>query len=293
MDEYKEYKIMSDSKEYNLLNGKVVRYDYDFWHSYWNDKRGFVTSVTQINDIAAPKETSLMEWYKNSDAMHIQDKTEQGKSNGTEVHKALDDLCQGKEIDISSLKPRAKEAVASFTQWIRHFQPQTLKSERVVFYDDGERFFAGTIDAVCKFVIEDGKTWMVLIDYKNAKQIGFSYWLQVLAYKAAYEQSYGEKIDEVAILQLGTAHKTVNSRKPYLGKYPTNGMGWAWLTCPKHITIEDWWRVYELYRSVNGGIFPEPRKVPIYAKTFKLMERSKDSTEIKLLEDDIITNREE
>jgi hypothetical protein len=94
----------------------------------------------------------------------------------------------------------------------------------------------------------------VLVDFKtNKSSIYFTNKLQVMAYKQAYEETSGEKIDECYILRLGTTHK----------------IGYEYKLIDE-VDIKDFMNVYQTYLRINGGKIEEPPMIDVYPDTLKL-----------------------
>ena len=109
--------------------------------------------------------------------------------------------------------------------------------------------YAGTLDLVCTI---GGKR--VLVDFKTNKGgIYFTNKLQIMAYKQAYEETTGEKIDECWILRLGTTHKTGYEYKKI-----------------DEVSVTDFMNVYQVYLRMNGGKIEEPPMVDEYPEILKL-----------------------
>lgn len=60
--------------------------------------------------------------------------------------------------------------------------------------------FAGTLDAIGKMKI-DGKDALVVMDWKTSNKLYPEYALQIAAYAKAYEELFGQKIDEGLIVK--------------------------------------------------------------------------------------------
>lgn len=255
-----------NEKIVKLKNGKI-RYISDDWsHSYWNDELGYIAGVTTILEQALPTPYGLKQWWKNTEAGVIEQRLEKAKQHGSDVHKIVDQLNQGETVETTELSIPVKKDLASYIEWFREWKPEETESEQILFYKDPDMMFAGTCDLV--FTL-DGHT--VLLDVKTSAQVGLSAFLQVRAYSAAYMQSYGKKIDECLILQLGTNHKKINYRTPILGK-PSNGQGWSvYRVDPDKYDFTAWQRIYDTWTLLNDG-YPAPPKIIEYPKVFQLFE---------------------
>lgn len=234
--------------KYNIVQKMV-----DDTHYYWVDGE-FFPSVTRILDVAAPKEYGLINWFKNNTAEDIEAKSKEAVDNGTLVHDACEKLLNGIEISIKDYPVRAKKALMSLASedsqklgWFETYKPTNITTEQMVA--SKELKYAGTLDLVCNI---NGKR--CLVDFKtNKSAIYFSNKLQVMAYKKAYEESTGDKIDECYVLRLGSQHK----------------VGYEFLKV-EDVTVNDFMKVYGIYLTMNGGKIEDPPVIDVYPETLKL-----------------------
>lgn len=255
-----------NQREYALKNGKVRRIEEEFGHSYWHESKGWAAGVTTILSEALPTPLGLKLYWQNMDRAQIERTLERAQEHGSTVHNFIDHLNQGEKIEVGDQPVAVKKDLASYIEWFRTYQPEEVESEQVTFYDDGALMFAGTTDMV---FLMNGKR--VLLDIKTSNQVGLSAFLQVTAYAQAYEQSYGDTIDELLILQLGTAHKKLNTRTTVLDK-PSNGIGWKiYQVDQTKYSWQHFQQVYDTWLMIHDG-YPEPPKVVEYPDTFQLLE---------------------
>lgn len=255
-----------NKKEVKLANGSIRKVDDEFGHSYWHDEYGYSVGVTTILSETLPTPIGLKEWYKLQDKYTIEKVFKEAQEQGTTTHNFIEQLNLAQEVDLSQESLETKKQVSSYIDWVRNWNPEKMQTEQVIFYLDKNMQFAGTVDIICMI---DGKR--VLVDIKTSNQVGLSAFLQVEAYAKAYEASYGEKIDQTLILQLGTSHKTLNTRKPIMGK-PSNGVGWKIHDHNK--TWNDFTLTYQMWQMLHDGEYPEPPKVVEYPDKMKLFEVS-------------------
>lgn len=249
---------------YKLANGTLRKVEDEFGHSYWHDDYGYSAGATTILSETLPTPYGLKQWYQTEDKYTIEKVFKEAQEQGTLTHQIIEQLNLAKEVDISQERAETKKQVTAYMEWVRTWQPEKIQTEQVCFFINDDMQYAGTIDIVARI---DGI--LTLIDLKTSNQIGISAHLQVAAYAQAYEQSYGEKIEKTLILQLGTTHRTLNSRNPIMGR-PSNGV--AWKIHEHNRTIEDWNLTYKMWMMMHDNIYPEPPKVIEYPEKVKLFE---------------------
>ena len=224
----------------------IVQKVIDDTHFYWVDGE-FMPSVSHILDIAAPKEFGLINFFKTNTPEEIDAISGKAKENGTLLHDACDKLLNGLEIPLKDYPLKAKKALLSLVQWYDATLPKNISTEQMVASKINK--YAGTLDLVCTI---GGKR--VLVDFKTNKGgIYFTNKLQIMAYKQAYEETTGDKIDECWILRLGTTHKVGYEYKRI-----------------DDVSIQDFMNVYQVYLRMNGGKVEEPPLIDEYPDVLKL-----------------------
>jgi hypothetical protein len=223
----------------------IVQKMVDDTHYYWVEGE-FMPSVTHILDVSAPKEFGLINFFKQNTPEEIEEISGKARENGTLVHDACEKLLNGVEIPLSEYPTKAKKALMAFNDWFYTVNPTNMVTEQMVA--SKEYKYAGTLDLVCN--IGDKR---VLIDFKtNKSSIYFSNKLQVQAYRQAYEETTGDKIDECWILRLGTTHK----------------IGYEFKLIDE-VGVKDFMNVYETYLQMNGGEIEKPPMIDVYPELLK------------------------
>jgi len=268
--------IRSNGKVYKLKIGEVIRFDTDISHFYWINGV-FAPSVTGILDATMPVPFGLKMFWQTNTKQEADQIFEDAGLLGTKMHDAFEKLLHGLQLNVLKDYPteREKKILMAFEDWFKAYTPSNFQPEQIVA---SKKFkYAGTLDFVGKI---DGKVW--LIDFKTSSGVRLSHKLQVLAYKQAYEESYGIKIDKVAILRLGTLHKGNGKAKE--GKLKDTGAGWEIQTADEmnvivdgkkktvKLTIKDFMRFYQTYLMLNGGKVPEPAEIAVYPETMQILE---------------------
>lgn len=167
----------------------------------------FVPSVTWICEYF-PKSTAYFKWLASKGWDEAEAIKTAAGDKGSRVHKAIQDLIEGKEVFIDAKYPSIHDeepkelsfeeydAVLSFARWYKETKPEILACEFAVWGDG----YAGTVDLLCR-IGED----VYLIDFKTSAYIWPSHELQVSAYKHAIEiDRLGAPVElKLAILQVG------------------------------------------------------------------------------------------
>ena len=132
-----------------------------------------VPSVTQILQKVFPnKYKDIPKWILNNKANY-----------GTEVHKAIEDLENGKVIEIDSVY--VNESLKQFGRLKRENQMEVIEQEQMIHY---EYFYAGRFDMIANV---NGKR--CLCDIKTTAELDKDYLSWQLS---MYELGYGEKFDK-------------------------------------------------------------------------------------------------
>jgi hypothetical protein len=176
----------------------------------------FVPSVTWIAG-HYPKGIGFYKWLAQKGWDESQAIKTSAGDKGSKVHKAVEDLLNGKEIKIDSkyLNPSTTEmeelmveeyeCILSFYDWYQKVKPEICLVESMLFNSKEE--YAGTVDIICKI---DG-VWYI-IDLKTSQYIWKEHEIQISAYKHCdyyYDAKEGlikvpiEEEPKLAILQLG------------------------------------------------------------------------------------------
>ena|SRR3990167_6489732 len=136
---------------------------------------------------------------------------------GSKVHKAIEDLLDGKEVKMNSkyvspatdkeeeLSLEEYECLMSFQAWHSEVKPRLMAKELIV--SNKEYGYAGTVDFICEI---EGKIWV--IDFKTSQNVWPEHELQVSAYAHALRDAY-QHIDKLGILQLGYRKNKKNYNK--------------------------------------------------------------------------------
>ena len=114
---------------------------------------------------------------------------------GSEVHSLLELYILGKGFSLEDQSDEVIKAYEAFRLWEKTVNLQVSKPEQIVW--SKKHRFAGTLDVVGYL---NGK--LFVIDFKTSKGFYDEYLLQIAAYKEAYQEMTGEKVEGVGILRL-------------------------------------------------------------------------------------------
>lgn len=252
--------ILTEHKKKNLLfDGELKQINFFDNRLYKRSDDKFYPSVTTILQYF-PKDKFFESWLK--DVGHNADIiVRKAAEEGTQVHQAVEQLVEGKEISWLDDYGNAKysmivwEMIMKFAEFWQTCKPKLIHTEQFVFSDTYE--YAGTADLVIEL---DGKVW--LLDVKTSNSLYDSYDLQVSAYAHAFTELTGEKIDRTGILWLKSL-KRGDSKKE--GVY--QGKGWEIKAIDN---VEDnmkmFMNIYEIYKLKTKDLIPTYKSYPITIK---------------------------
>lgn len=255
--------IKSNGKIYKLNVGELVRFETDISHYYWLNGE-FMPGVSTILTEASPTPYGLKLFWQQNSKEEADTLFETAGDFGSKMHDAFERLLLSQELNLLNDYPSEKEkkCLMSFKDWFSYYKPTEFESEQPIA--SGKYKYAGTLDFVGMI---NGERW--LIDFKTSNAIHFSHQLQVLAYKQAYEESYGIKIDRVGIARFGTIHK--GNGEPKDGKLKETGKNWEFKEV-KNYTIDDFMNIYKTFLTLHGGQIPVPAEIAVYPETLKLLD---------------------
>jgi len=225
-------------KKYALENGIVLSYHDDKHMYYVNDKK--VESVTGICQRGVPK-PQLINWLVNTPMNEVKrlineklDMGEQldramlerifatakkkpdtfkdeGALVGSVVHGLIEDYLNNKKIPTQSDK-----AVVNcwnlFLDWWNKQEYKTVHIEKKIY--SSKYNYAGTLD----LVVKDKNNKLVLIDIKTSNHVTFDYFLQLNAYKSAYEEETAKKISSAFVVRLPKKDSNIEIKQIPLNK---------------------------------------------------------------------------
>lgn len=257
---------------YVLRQCEVIRFEDEFGHSYMINEEP-VAGVTTLLSMGMPVEQGLLEYFKRTDKETQEEILVDAMDRGSNVHHAIEMLLLGKSVESEQLRRlREKFGVAAFVDFFQKVEMAEISPEQVVAYIKGDVKFAGTLDLKVVLVF-NGKR--IIIDFKTSTVHSRKNELQVIAYKEAYEQSTGKKIDDCYVLYLGTKHKGTRSGAVDQNGIPSSGVGWFIVRAD--VTFDDFMLAYRMALFMNKGVYPRPHKTVVFPEKWKILERNKET----------------
>lgn len=229
--------VNDELKQINFLDERFYQYD----------ENTYLPSATYVLK-CYPTAPQLIQWYKDV-GNNAKIMMERAAESGTKVHNAISEKIRDKKLSWDGKNYTEEEwvGILKFLRFKELTNPIIITNESKVF--SLEKKYAGTIDLLCK--IGDK---IYLIDFKFANAVHNDYFLQLIAYKNAIEETHKDiKIDEIAILHLKADTK---SEKIDLDKKIFQGFGWQ-LKFPKD-SFETLTRIYDHVLDIFYYINPNP-----------------------------------
>lgn len=234
-------------KQVNVLDSRFYRREGNYYPS--------VTSVLNY----FPKNQFFHSWLKdvghNSDII-----ASKAAGEGTQVHNAVDDFLNGKEITWIDEFGNAKynldvwRMILKFADFWNTHKPELIATEYHLFSD--EHRYAGTADLVVKLF---DNIW--LLDLKTSNSLHTSYDLQLAAYATAWNETHDEKVTHTGILWV-----KANTRSEGKGD-KIQGKGWE-LKFVNDIekNFKMFKNIYEIYTLENPNFKPVTETLPTSVK---------------------------
>ena len=225
-------------KKHTLKNNIILSYNEDKHIYYVNDQK--VESVTGICGRGLPK-PNLVNWLVATPLNEVKRlinekldnnepldraglerifKTAKEKTNkikedaglvGTVVHGLIEDFLKGKDIPKQS-DPAVVNCWNLFLDWWNKQEYEVVELEKKIY--SKKYNYAGTLD----LVVKDKKGNLVLMDIKTSNFISFDYFLQLNAYKFAYEEETGSKVSKSFIVKLSKKDAEIEIKEIPLNK---------------------------------------------------------------------------
>jgi hypothetical protein len=234
-------------KQVNVLDSRFYRREGAYYPS--------VTSVLNY----FPKNQFFHSWLKdvghNSDIIAAK-----AAGEGTQVHTAVDDFLNGKEITWIDEFGNAKynldvwRMILRFADFWNTHKPELIATEYHLFSD--EHKYAGTADLVVRLF---DNIW--LLDLKTSNSLHTSYDLQLAAYATAWNETHDEKVTHTGILWV-----KANTRGEGKGD-KIQGKGWELKVVndiEKNFTMFK--NIYEIYTLENPNFKPVTETLPTSVK---------------------------
>jgi len=238
-----------DNKQVNVLDQRFYRRNGEYYPS--------VSSILNY----FPKNRFFHDWLK--DVGHNADIiAAKAASEGTQVHNAVEDFLNGKEIEWLDEYENAKYSlevwrmILKFADFWNTHKPELVAAEYHLFSDKYE--YAGTADLIVRF---KEKLW--LMDVKTSNSLHTSYELQLAAYASAWNETHDEKITDCGIIWLKAA-----TRGPDKQGKKVQGDGWQlkMFETPIDESMTMFTKIYDIYRLENPENKPYSEQLPTSIK---------------------------
>jgi hypothetical protein len=203
------------NKFINQLENKITIPDEHWYKSTKSDK--WLPSVTTLLD-AYPKGAAYVLWLKNV-GMNASQILKEAGDIGSNVHSAIDQYVKTGQLKFLNDEGRELwkweewELICKAMEFFERYKPDVIVHE--FSFASEELGYGGTIDMVCQI---NGQNW--IIDYKSGNGIYESHYLQISAYKKAWEKLN----PQYPIYKLGLLHLKAATRKEVEGSI--QGKGW-------------------------------------------------------------------
>ena len=279
-----------DRVYYELANVEIMKLEVDDEHYYYGGEKGkekqFYLSVTRILDIAGPFPEALRTYLRVTSYEEQKDRLEYTAGRGSGLHGALEDLMNGKELDMKDYRTRfEKDAIVTFIRMIKFLAPTKYETEIIVA--DADLRLAGTldfegwvdewkltalleptryldVDSDGDFQLKEAhlqlpdnkKRSRVVIDWKFTGRSAYSHEVQVAAYKTMYNKS-----------RRGTVSRCFTWRYSPRHKY---GFDFK----ESHLDYNSFKRIYTTAIEYLSG-FPEPPIIKRYPDKVRLYDTVK------------------
>lgn len=226
---------------YELSNCEIMRLDTDDEHYYYGGPKGeekkYFLSLTKVLDIGAPFPEGLRQYLRMTSFEEQKDRLEYTGARGSKLHNALDELMQGKQLDLREYPSSyEKDAVTTFIRMMRFLDPGKYHTELIVA--DPDLRIAGTLDFEgwvddwkltallnpVKYleIDSDGDFQLkqqhinlpdysvrvhIIIDWKFTGRNSYSHKVQVAAYKTMFNKSRRGRVQRSFTWRYSSRHK--------------------------------------------------------------------------------------
>jgi hypothetical protein len=238
----------ADNKQMNVLDQRFYRRNEKYYPS--------VSSILNY----FPKNQYFHSWLKdvghNSDII-----ASKAAFEGTQVHNAIDDFLNGKEINWLDEFGNAQysldvwKMILKFADFWNTHKPELVATEYHLFSDEHE--YAGTTDIICRL---NNQLW--LLDNKTSNSLHTSYDLQLASYAKAWNETHDKHIERTGILWL----KASTRGEDKSGK-KIQGKGWQLKEVDDiDRNFEMFLKIYDIFKLENPDAKPATETLPTTCK---------------------------
>lgn len=233
----------------------IVKKEMDGSHFYYVDGK-FFPGVTTILGEAMPTPYALRYWIGEVGNEKAQVKLERAGERGTAIHNACELLLRGETLDLRKFPQKEdKRCLAGFVNWVSEFNPKFDDTQKDIEFTVASQVgYAGTVDFKCTL---ENEPWIV--DIKTSAAVYDSHKLQLGAYQQAYFEMTGIKA------RMGILHLNSKVKKGWTFHQDLEIAG-------KPVEFEDFKKVFEVYKMLNGGKIKEPNLTEVYPDFLNLYQ---------------------
>lgn len=253
------HKMATKKQLYKLYKPVIVRKEVDDEHFYWVNGK-YVPGVTRIIQEAMPMPYALRYWIGEVGNEKAEAKLKKAGERGTSIHDACEALLRGRTVHLDKEFPdrKDKKCIVAFIDWAYKIQPK-IDPKYIEFTVASRHGYAGTLDLFCYI---DKEPW--IIDLKTSAGIYDSHMIQLTSYQHAFKEMSGIEA------KMGILHLNYRTKK-----------GWSFIDKiqikKKPVTIDDFLKVFEVYKMINGGVIPPPPITDIYPSQVRLYDEKKEA----------------
>ncbi len=244
------------------IKRKVIDDKHYYYVEDESGKERFFPSVTTILGETLPTPPALKIWLGEVGNEKAQAKLEAAGDRGTKIHGACEQLLQGSPVYLKQNFPAKedKKAITGFINWCNDYSPRVADMGDIERQIASEFGYAGTLDLFCYIKNDQGVEEPWIIDFKTSAGVYDSHKLQI----TAYQQAFYEMTDIAA--KTGILHLNPRVKKGYSFHTEMEIGG-------KKVKVDDFLKVFEVYKMLNGGQVKEPRLVDAFPDVVTLYEQ--------------------
>ncbi len=146
----------------------------------------------RVDDLTEEKAFIILDKAKK----HAYELAKQEADIGSRIHELIHQHLLGQEVEIINEEDKVQAGFLAYLGWLQEHKFKALEIEMRLAHPT--YLYAGTLDVVG---ILDGE--LAILDWKSSGGIYLENYLQISAYKKAYEETTGKEVKRVFIIHLG------------------------------------------------------------------------------------------
>ena len=171
------------------------------WYQVFRDNKDlgyFPSSTTILN--AYPQSAHLTRWIAEHGMEEAERIRDDAGISGTAVHTAIENLIAGQTLLRVGYSLKEWWKISTFVSWWQEYKPEVLATEVALFSKKYK--FAGRVDCIAKI---NGK--ITVVDWKTSGSLHEHFPLQFASYAQAVEENTDLKVEQTAVVQMGSKSK--------------------------------------------------------------------------------------